>query len=43
MQLRDQFEQTTDIVFEARTLNKELPNELFEFTPPEGVDVYGNL
>ncbi len=43
MQLRDQFEQTTDIVFEARALNEKLPNELFEFTPPEGVDVYGNL
>ncbi len=43
MQLRDQFEQTTDIVFEARALNETLPNELFEFTPPEGVDVYGGL
>ncbi|MFC1589421.1 outer membrane lipoprotein chaperone LolA [Pseudomonadota bacterium] len=41
MQLRDQFEQTTDIVFEKLELNKKLADELFEFTPPEGVDVYG--
>ena len=41
MQLRDQFEQTTDIVFLKLELNKTLDSELFEFTPPEGVDVYG--
>ena len=41
MQLRDQFEQTTDIVFGELELNKELAGKLFEFTPPEGVDVYG--
>ena len=41
MQLRDQFEQTTDIVFVELELNKELDSNLFKFTPPEGVDVYG--
>ncbi|MDH3342095.1 MAG: outer membrane lipoprotein chaperone LolA [Gammaproteobacteria bacterium] len=41
MQLRDQFEQITDIVFEKLELNKKLASDLFEFTPPEGVDVYG--
>ena len=41
MQLRDQFEQTTDIVFGELELNKKLASDLFEFTPPEGVDVYG--
>ena len=41
MQLRDQFEQTTDIVFVELELNKTLDSDLFEFTPPEGVDVYG--
>ena len=41
MQLRDQFEQTTDIVFGDLELNKKLADDLFEFTPPEGVDVYG--
>ncbi len=41
MQLRDQFEQTTDIVFGELELNKKLADDLFKFTPPEGVDVYG--
>ncbi|MCW8922423.1 MAG: outer membrane lipoprotein chaperone LolA [Gammaproteobacteria bacterium] len=41
MQLRDQFEQTTDIVFENLELNRKLADDLFKFTPPEGVDVYG--
>lgn len=41
MQLRDQFEQTTDIVFVKLELNKSLASDLFKFTPPEGVDVYG--
>ncbi len=41
MQLKDQFEQTTDIVFMQLQLNKQLAGELFEFTPPEGVDVFG--
>jgi len=41
MQLRDQFEQTTDIVFVKLELNKKLSSDLFKFTPPEGVDVYG--
>lgn len=41
MQLRDQFEQTTNIVFVKLELNKKLASDLFKFMPPEGVDVYG--
>lgn len=41
MQLHDQFEQVTDIVFSDITVNPKLAKELFEFIPPEGVDVFG--
>lgn len=41
MQLRDQFEQTTDIVFSDLDSNKKLESALFEFVPPEGADVFG--
>lgn len=41
MQLRDQFEQTTDIVFDNLKSNVSLAKELFEFIPPEGADVFG--
>jgi len=41
MQLHDQFEQVTDIVFSDINTNKKLSDEIFEFTPPEGVDVFG--
>lgn len=41
LQLRDQFEQTTDIVFDDLQSNTKLAAELFEFIPPEGVDVFG--
>lgn len=41
MQLHDQFEQTTDIVFDNLKSNTSLANSLFEFVPPEGVDVLG--
>ena len=41
MQLHDQFEQVTDIVFSNIDTNTKLANEIFEFTPPEGVDVFG--
>ena len=41
MQLHDQFEQVTDIVFSEISTNKALAKELFEFVPPEGVDVFG--
>ena len=41
LQLHDQFEQTTDIFFTELKSNPELDAELFEFTPPEGVDVFG--
>lgn len=41
MQLHDQFEQVTDIIFSDITTNKKLAKEIFEFIPPEGVDVFG--
>ena len=41
MQLHDQFEQVTDIVFSDISINTELAKEIFEFIPPEGVDVFG--
>ncbi len=41
MQLHDQFEQVTDIVFSDRATNNSLAKELFEFKAPEGVDVFG--
>lgn len=41
MQLHDQFEQVTDIVFSDMHTNKKLSREIFEFIPPEGVDVFG--
>ncbi len=41
MQLHDQFEQVTDIVFTDIITNTKLAKEIFEFNPPEGVDVFG--
>lgn len=41
MQLRDQFEQTTDIVFDSTKLNLKFSGSLFDFEPPAGVDVFG--
>jgi len=41
MQLHDQFEQVTDILFSEITTNSNLAKEIFEFIPPEGVDVFG--
>lgn len=41
MQLHDQFDQVTDIVFSGVNRNKDLANEIFRFIPPEGVDVFG--
>jgi len=41
MQLHDQFEQVTDIVFSDIQTNKTLAKEIFEFVPPEGADVFG--
>ncbi len=41
MQLHDQFEQVTDIVFSDVTSNIKLANEIFQFIPPDGVDVFG--
>ncbi len=41
MQLRDQFEQMTDIVFDSLHTNTVLASGLFVFIPPKGVDVFG--
>jgi outer membrane lipoprotein carrier protein len=41
MQLHDQFQQVTDIVFSNVSTNTELSKEIFQFIPPEGVDVFG--
>lgn len=41
LQLHDQFEQTTYIYFTELKSNPELDAGLFEFIPPEGVDVFG--
>jgi outer membrane lipoprotein-sorting protein len=41
LQLHDQFDQTTYIFFTDLHSNPELDAGLFEFTPPEGVDVFG--
>ena len=41
MQLHDQFEQVTDIVFSNMKTNNKLASEIFRFVPPEGVDVFG--
>jgi outer membrane lipoprotein carrier protein len=40
IQLHDQFEQTTDIIFTDLQSNPVLDAAIFEFTPPEGVDVF---
>jgi outer membrane lipoprotein carrier protein len=41
MQLHDQFQQVTDIVFSNIETNIELDADVFRFVPPEGVDVFG--
>lgn len=41
MELRDRFDQATQIRFHHVRLNPEIDPERFEFTPPEGVDVIG--
>ena len=41
MQVHDQFEQVTDIVFSEVEINKKLAKEIFEFVPPDGADVFG--
>ena len=41
LQLHDQFEQTTYIYFTELKSNPELDPAIFEFIPPEGVDVFG--
>lgn len=41
LQLHDQFEQVTDIVFSKSVTNAKMAKELFQFVPPQGVDVFG--
>lgn len=41
MELRDRFDQATQIRFHHVSMNPEIDPERFEFTPPEGVDVIG--
>jgi outer membrane lipoprotein carrier protein len=41
MELRDSFGQSTQIVFENLRLNVVHNPKVFQFTPPEGVDVFG--
>ena len=41
MEMRDQFEQTTDIIFMQLESNIKLDDELFDFVAPDGVDVFG--
>ena len=39
MQLKDQLGQSTIVKFDKIKLNPKLPNDLFQFQPPVGVDV----
>ena len=41
LQLHDHFDQTTQIFFNELRSNPALEPGIFEFTPPEGVDVFG--
>jgi len=41
MQLKDQFDQVTDIVFSEVRVNLDISVSLFKFEPPEGTDVFG--
>lgn len=41
MELRDNFGQATQILFSNKQSGLPLSDDLFEFTPPEGVDVIG--
>ncbi len=43
MELRDRFDQVTQIRFNNVEMNPDLAASRFEFTPPEGVDVLGEL
>lgn len=41
MKLKDQFNQTTDIVFSNVKVNKDIDESKFTFEAPDGVDVFG--
>lgn len=43
MLIADRLGQNTDIVFTSMIRNESLDSALFQFTPPEGVDVIGDL
>ncbi|MCG8380665.1 MAG: outer membrane lipoprotein chaperone LolA [Gammaproteobacteria bacterium] len=42
MELRDNFNQATQIIFDDLRLNRTVADALFMFTPPSGVDVLGD-
>lgn len=42
IELRDRFDQATQIIFDDVEMNPDIPAERFTFTPPDGVDVIGN-
>lgn len=41
MQLHDQFDQSTDIVFSDSKINQDIDASLFDFKAPDGTDVFG--
>lgn len=43
MQMRDSLGQKTDITFGGIKLNGKIPDSVFQFTPPKGVDVINEL
>jgi outer membrane lipoprotein carrier protein len=43
MELHDSFGQTTRLSFSEIKINLSLDSSLFIFTPPEGVDVVGDV
>jgi outer membrane lipoprotein carrier protein len=43
MQFRDQLGSTTDIHFSNWQRNPDIPPQDFNFTPPKGTDVVGDL
>jgi outer membrane lipoprotein carrier protein len=43
MELRDRFDQTTQIRFSEVRMNSDIDPSRFEFEPPEGVDVVGEV
>ena len=42
MQLVDNFDQTTTLVFSQLQINPQLDNDMFDFIPPSGTDIVGD-